>query len=105
MALVELELLTLPEHLSSPLVVSSRVRIIRFLVLRVCFVDRCLSCCTFYFGHCVVCPSINGLYIPFWYSQAFFYLCNASGYQVKYLNEIDDELILTWCPAHISIKV
>ena len=27
------------------------------LVLCVCFVDRCLSFCTFTFGHCVVCPS------------------------------------------------
>jgi hypothetical protein len=24
----------------------------------VCFVDRCLSFCTFSFGHCVVCSSI-----------------------------------------------
>ena len=31
------------------------------LVLCVCFVDRCLFfsfCCTFYFGHCVVCSSV-----------------------------------------------
>jgi hypothetical protein len=26
-----------------------------FIVLYVCFVDRCLSLCTFSFGHCVVC--------------------------------------------------
>jgi hypothetical protein len=25
-----------------------------------CFVDRCLSFCTFSFGHCVVCSSIYG---------------------------------------------
>jgi hypothetical protein len=30
------------------------------LVLYVCFVDRYLSFCTFIFGHCVVCSSING---------------------------------------------
>ena len=36
------ELLTLPEHLSSPMVFS-RVRVVRSLVLCVCFVDRCLS--------------------------------------------------------------
>ena len=31
----------------------------RYLVLCVCFVDRCLSFCTFSFGHCVVCYSSN----------------------------------------------
>ena len=50
--LVEQELLTLPENLSSPPVFSG-VRV--SLVLCVCFVDRCLSFCTF--GHCVVCSS------------------------------------------------
>jgi hypothetical protein len=55
--LVEQELLTLPEHLSSPPVFSG-VRVIRSLVLFVCFVDRCFSFCTFSFGHCVVCSSV-----------------------------------------------
>ena len=55
--LVEQELLTLPEHLSSPLVFSE-VRSTRSLVLCVYFVDRCLPFCTFSFGHCIVCPSI-----------------------------------------------
>jgi hypothetical protein len=32
-------------------------RITRSLVLYVCFVDRCLSFCTFSFGHCAVCSS------------------------------------------------
>ena len=57
--LVEQELLTLPEHLSSPPVFSG-VRVTRSLVLYVCFVYRCLSFCTFSFGHCVVCSSIYG---------------------------------------------
>ena len=35
------------------------------LVLCVCFVDRCLSFCTFFFGHRVVCPSIY----EFWSSN------------------------------------
>jgi hypothetical protein len=39
---VEQELLTLPEHMSSPPVFSG-VRVTRSLVLYVCFVDRCLS--------------------------------------------------------------
>ena len=37
---------TLPEHLSSPPVFSG-VRVTRYLVLCVCFVDRCLSFCSF----------------------------------------------------------
>jgi hypothetical protein len=57
-SLVEQELPTLSEHLSSPPVSSGvRVRVPRSLVLCVCFVDRCLFFCTFSFGHCVVCSS------------------------------------------------
>jgi hypothetical protein len=41
-SLVEQELLTLPEHLSSPPVFSG-VRVTRSLVLCICFVYRCLS--------------------------------------------------------------
>ena len=46
MPLVEQELLILPEHMSSPPVFGG-VRVTRSLVLCVCFVDRCLSFCTF----------------------------------------------------------
>ena len=35
-----------------------------FIVLCVCFVDRCLSFCTFLFGHCVVCSLICGFWLP-----------------------------------------
>ena len=52
-SLVEQELLTLSEQLSSPPVFSG-VRVTRSLILYVCFVDQCLSFCTFSFGHCVV---------------------------------------------------
>ena len=45
--LVEQELSTLPEHLSSTPV----------LVLCICVVDRWLSFCNLSFGHCVVCSS------------------------------------------------
>ena len=55
--LVEQELLTIPEHLSSPPVFSG-VRVTRSLVLCVCFVNRCLSYCLFSFCHCVVCSSV-----------------------------------------------
>jgi hypothetical protein len=67
--IVEQELLTLPEHLSSSPVING-VRVTQSLVLCVCFVDRCLSFCHFLFGHCVVWPSsIYGFWIPFWYIQ------------------------------------
>ena len=60
-SLVEQELLTLP----------GGVRVTRSLVLCACFVDRCfsLSFYTFSFGHCVVCYSIYGLWLPLWYLQ------------------------------------
>ena len=67
--LVEQELPILPEHLSSPPVFNG-VHVTRSLILFVCFVDRCLSLCTFSFGHCVVCPSsIYGFWLPLWYLQ------------------------------------
>jgi hypothetical protein len=69
---VEQDLLTLAEHLSSPPVFSG-VHVTRSLVLYVCFVDRCLSFCTFSFGHCVVCSfSIYGFRLPLWYLQTLF---------------------------------
>jgi hypothetical protein len=61
--LVEQELLTLPEHLSSSPVFSG-VRVTRSLVLCVCFVDRCLSFCTFSFGHDVFFFDIQFLITP-----------------------------------------
>ena len=62
--LVEQELLTFLVHLrSSP--VFSGVHVTRSLVLCVCFVDRCLSICTFSFGHCVVCYSKYGFCVCF----------------------------------------
>jgi hypothetical protein len=44
-----------------------------------CFVDRCLSFCTFSFGHCVVCSSsIYGFWLPLWYLQTLLtnHLCH-----------------------------
>jgi hypothetical protein len=68
-SLVEQELHTLPEHLSSSPVFNG-VRVTPSLVVCVCFVDRCLSRCTFSFGHCVVCSSsIYGFWLPLWYLQ------------------------------------
>jgi hypothetical protein len=72
--LVEQEPITLPEHLSSPPVFSG-VHVTRSLVLYVCFVDHCLSFCTFSFGHCVVrSSSIHGFWLPLWYLQALSFI-------------------------------
>ena len=80
--LVGQELLTLPEHLSS-LPLFSGVRATRSLVLCVCFVDHCLSFCTFSFGHCVVCSSsIYRFWLPLWYLQT---LLNNSIYIYIYI--------------------
>jgi hypothetical protein len=48
MSLVEQEMPTFPEHMSSPSVLVGFVFVTRSLVLCVCFVDRCLSFCTFF---------------------------------------------------------
>jgi hypothetical protein len=55
--IVEQELPTLPEHMSSPPVFSG-VCVTRSLDVCVYFVDRCLSC-HFSFSHCVFCRSSN----------------------------------------------
>ena len=75
--IVEQELLTHPEHLSSPPDFSG-VRVTRSLVLCVCFADRSLSICTFSFGHCVVCSAIYRFWLPLWYLQTLLmeYLCH-----------------------------
>ena len=50
------------------------VRFTRSLVLYVCFVDRCLSFCTFSFGNCVVfSSSIYGFWLSLWYLQTFLF--------------------------------
>ena len=67
--LVEQELLTLPEHLSSPPIFSGFC-VTWSLVLCVYFEDHCLSFFHFSFGHCVICPSsIYGFWLYLWYLQ------------------------------------
>ena len=52
--------------------VSHSSTVTQSLGLCVCFVDRCLSCCPFSFGHCVFCSSsIYGFWLPLWYLQTF----------------------------------
>ena len=76
--LVEQELLTLPEHPSS-LQVFSGIRVIRSLVLCVCLVDRCMSFCTFSFGHYVLCSSSTyGVWLLLWYLQALLWRLSPS---------------------------
>ena len=56
-------------HMSSSLVFSG-VRVTWYLVLCVCFVERCLTFWPFSFGHFVVCSSsIYGFWLPLWYLQ------------------------------------
>ena len=62
--------------------VFSGVRVTRSLVLYICFVDRCLSFCTFSFGHCVICSSsIYGFWLPpFGIFKLFLIkMCNSCG--------------------------
>ena len=47
---------TLPEHMRSPPIFSG-VRVTRSLALCICFIDRCLSLCTFSSGHCAAVVS------------------------------------------------
>ena len=80
--LVEQELLSLPEHMSSSPVFSG-VRVTRSLVLWVCFVDRCLSFCTFSFGYYVACSSsIYEFWLPLWYLQTIFNIDEITVYQM-----------------------
>jgi hypothetical protein len=92
-SLVEQELLTLPEHLSS-LPVFGEVRVTRSLVLRECFVERCLSLCTSSFGHCVVCSS--SIY-AFWYHQTLLLVirCQLIENQEHFLSQCP-KIIFLW---------
>jgi predicted neutral ceramidase superfamily lipid hydrolase len=91
--IMEQELLTLPEHLSSTPGFSG-VRVTRSLVLYACFVNHCLFFCPFSFGHCVVRrSSIYGFWLPLWYLHALLkrgegvILCNMKyqNYRSSYL--------------------
>jgi hypothetical protein len=57
--------------------VFSWVRVTWSLVVCACFVDRCLSFCSFSFGHCVVCSSsIYRFWSLIWYLQAHLRTCD-----------------------------
>jgi len=96
--LVEQQLLTLPEHLSSSLVFSG-VRATRLLALCVRFIDRCLSFCSFSFGHCVVCSSsIYGFWLRLWYLQILLIL--TVGWRLRLHHRIALEPIETGDNSH-----
>ena len=64
---VDQELLTLRRIWVHSRFLFSGVRVTWSLVLWACFIDRCLSFCTF-LGHCVVCSSsIYRFWLPLWY--------------------------------------
>jgi hypothetical protein len=71
--LVKHELLTLPEHLSSPPGING-VRVSRSFVLYVLFCRSVV--CPFSFVHCVLCPSIYGFWLPFGILKLFLYRWN-----------------------------
>jgi hypothetical protein len=70
--------------------VFSGVCVTRSLALYVCFVDRCLSFCTFSFGHCVVCSSIYGFWLPLWYLQTLL------THKKKKILDILVEFLIVW---------
>jgi hypothetical protein len=115
MPLMEQKLPTLPEHLSSPQILS-RVCVIRSLVLYVCFVDRCFPFCTFYFGHCVVCSSIYGFWIPLWYLQTlltqmiiyiweFYFIYRTVLMSQKALYAVYYNIKNLWLPIDLQLKI
>jgi hypothetical protein len=98
--LVEQELPTRPEHLGSPPVFSG-VFVTQSLVFCViCFVDRCLSCWTCSFCHCVVCSSIYEFWSPLGYLQTLLnWLCTLlslnvpdEGYSIPYTCDVHTKL-------------
>ena len=79
--------------------VFSGVHVTRSLVLCVCFVDRCVSFCTFSFGHCVVCSSIYGFWLPLWYLQTLLILSTwlyLDTHTRCHDNSISTDLYLQW---------
>ena len=103
--LVEQELFTVPEHLGSPLVFSV-VRVTRSLVSCVYFVYRCLSFCTFSFGHCIVCSSSNTDYdYPFGISKLFIQMYNYILLIPVIINSLNcSEIVVNIDTSPVSVK-
>jgi hypothetical protein len=82
----------LPEYLSAPLVFSG-VCVARFLVLCVCFVDRCLSFCTFSFGHCLFFFDLRILTTPLVSSNSFKLMIAVLSHYFVNLQQVDRNYI------------
>ena len=80
-SLVEQELLTIPEHLSSPPVFSG-VRVIRSLILYVCFVDSCLSLSPFPLV-IVLFRYTDSDYLPLVSSNSSYNRCNVTQIYIR----------------------
>jgi hypothetical protein len=65
-----MKLLTLPEHLSSPPVLSV-ICVVWSLDFCIMFCTLLLAFCHFTFGHCIIYPSIYGFWLPLWYLHTF----------------------------------
>jgi hypothetical protein len=88
---LSLDLRLLITALVSSNLIFSGVRVTWSLVLYVCFIDRCLSFCTFSFGHCVVCSSsIDGFWLPPWYFQTLLVL-----YSIFIVNQLMTYVLLS----------
>jgi hypothetical protein len=65
---VEQELLSISEYLSSPSI-CCRVHVSRSLVFCLMFCKPLFLILSFFFGHCIVCPSSYGFWLSLWYHQ------------------------------------
>ena len=84
----------------------SGVRVTRSLVVYVCFADRCLSFCTFSFGHCIVCSSsIYGFWLPFWYLQTLPHLWIYAEMLFTDMNCVTFGLTIGKCDWHLTCNV
>jgi hypothetical protein len=85
---------------------GSAVRVTRSLVLYVCFVHRCLSFCTFSFGHCVVCSSIYRFWLPLWYSYCSDITVRTGCHRERFksnVNTLDILFTLLYVPMAIQL--
>jgi len=72
----------------------------------ICFVDRCLSFCPYYFGHCVVCPSlIYGFGLPLWYFQALLHKVVNVSTNIECRNETKRDLFVWFCFSEVLISI
>jgi hypothetical protein len=91
--LVEQELLTSSEHLRSPPVFGG-VRVTRSLVLYVCFVDSCLSFCTFFWS--LYCLSFdNGFWLPPFGIFKLFFCLSFCFISIRFFNCFDSMVFIS----------